>query len=141
MPKCSTSAKPGIATGAERCRPRLFHMIDVDQSGTLQVSEFVGPLSRWAHDSKTATWNLFREGAARCQKALLFLLVSGAKGATAKRTIHDSSHFNQSPFLVFLWAKFRVSFLAAGWPLPSDLSQPRFGRDDSARHRASSSTT
>ncbi|CAJ1336692.1 unnamed protein product [Effrenium voratum] len=33
---------------------QLFHMIDVDQSGTLQVSEFVGPLSRWAHDSKTA---------------------------------------------------------------------------------------
>ncbi|CAJ1405019.1 unnamed protein product [Effrenium voratum] len=33
---------------------QLFHMIDIDQSGTLQVSEFIGPLSRWAHDSKTA---------------------------------------------------------------------------------------
>ena len=29
-------------------------MIDADQSGTIEVSEFIGPLSRWAHDSKTA---------------------------------------------------------------------------------------
>ena len=29
-------------------------MIDVDQSGTIEVAEFIGPLSRWAHDSKTA---------------------------------------------------------------------------------------
>lgn len=33
---------------------QLFQMIDVDQSGTIEVSEFIGPLSRWAHDSKTA---------------------------------------------------------------------------------------
>ena len=32
----------------------LFHMIDVDQSGTVEAAEFIGPLSRWAHDSKTA---------------------------------------------------------------------------------------
>ena len=37
-------------------------MIDIDQSGTLQVSEFIGPLSRWAHDSKTATWTKGWEG-------------------------------------------------------------------------------
>ena len=29
-------------------------MIDVDNSGTIEVSEFIGPLSRWVHDSKTA---------------------------------------------------------------------------------------
>ena len=29
-------------------------MIDLDESGTIEVSEFIGPLSRWAHDSKTA---------------------------------------------------------------------------------------
>ena len=29
-------------------------MIDMDQSGTIEVAEFIGPLSRWAHDSKTA---------------------------------------------------------------------------------------
>eukprot|EP00913_Durusdinium_trenchii_P022022 g20694.t1 len=33
---------------------QLFQMIDVDQSGTIEVAEFIGPLSRWAHDSKTA---------------------------------------------------------------------------------------
>lgn len=33
---------------------QLFHMIDIDESGTIEVSEFIGPLSRWAHDSKTA---------------------------------------------------------------------------------------
>ncbi|OLQ04889.1 Sodium channel protein type 11 subunit alpha [Symbiodinium microadriaticum] len=33
---------------------QLFHMIDIDQSGTIEVAEFIGPLSRWAHDSKTA---------------------------------------------------------------------------------------
>ena len=33
---------------------QLFHMIDQDQSGTIEVAEFIGPLSRWAHDSKTA---------------------------------------------------------------------------------------
>lgn len=32
----------------------LFYMIDEDQSGTIDVAEFIGPLSRWAHDSKTA---------------------------------------------------------------------------------------
>lgn len=32
----------------------LFEMIDTDQSGTIEASEFIGPLSRWAHDSKTA---------------------------------------------------------------------------------------
>eukprot|EP00435_Cladocopium_sp_Y103_P014777 s1083_g3.t1 len=29
-------------------------MIDSDSSGTIEASEFIGPLSRWAHDSKTA---------------------------------------------------------------------------------------
>jgi len=33
---------------------QLFHMIDADQSGTIEIAEFIGPLSRWAHDSKTA---------------------------------------------------------------------------------------
>jgi len=33
---------------------QLFQMIDLDQSGTIEVAEFIGPLSRWAHDSKTA---------------------------------------------------------------------------------------
>lgn len=33
---------------------QLFQMIDHDQSGTIEVAEFIGPLSRWAHDSKTA---------------------------------------------------------------------------------------
>ena len=32
----------------------LFEMIDVDGSGSIEVAEFIGPLSRWAHDSKTA---------------------------------------------------------------------------------------
>ncbi len=32
----------------------LFHMIDLDQSGTVEAAEFIEPLSRWAHDSKTA---------------------------------------------------------------------------------------
>ena len=32
----------------------LFEMIDVDGSGAIEASEFIGPLSRWAHDSKTA---------------------------------------------------------------------------------------
>jgi len=33
---------------------QLFYMIDHDNSGTVEVDEFIGPLSRWAHDSKTA---------------------------------------------------------------------------------------
>mmetsp|Transcript_32604 Transcript_32604/g.76120 ORF Transcript_32604/g.76120 Transcript_32604/m.76120 type:complete len:641 (-) Transcript_32604:213-2135(-) len=33
---------------------QLFCMIDVDNSGTIEASEFIGPLSRWVHDSKTA---------------------------------------------------------------------------------------
>ncbi|CAL1125903.1 unnamed protein product [Cladocopium goreaui] len=33
---------------------QLFQMIDSDSSGTIEASEFIGPLSRWAHDSKTA---------------------------------------------------------------------------------------
>ena len=33
---------------------QLFQMIDEDGSGTIEVAEFIGPLSRWAHDSKTA---------------------------------------------------------------------------------------
>ena len=33
---------------------QLFTMIDQDSSGTIEVAEFIGPLSRWAHDSKTA---------------------------------------------------------------------------------------
>ncbi|CAK8991513.1 Calcium-dependent protein kinase 1, partial [Durusdinium trenchii] len=32
----------------------LFDMIDTDKSGTIEAAEFIGPLSRWAHDSKTA---------------------------------------------------------------------------------------
>ena len=32
----------------------LFEMIDADASGTIEAAEFIGPLSRWAHDSKTA---------------------------------------------------------------------------------------
>jgi len=32
----------------------LFEMIDLDGSGAIEAAEFVGPLSRWAHDSKTA---------------------------------------------------------------------------------------
>ena len=31
-------------------------MIDMEESGTLKVSDIIGPLSRWAHDSKTETW-------------------------------------------------------------------------------------
>ena len=33
---------------------QLFQMIDTDGSGTIESAEFIGPLSRWAHDSKTA---------------------------------------------------------------------------------------
>lgn len=33
---------------------QLFYMIDSDKSGTVTIEEFIGPLSRWAHDSKTA---------------------------------------------------------------------------------------
>jgi len=33
---------------------QLFQMIDSDGSGTIEAAEFIGPLSRWAHDSKTA---------------------------------------------------------------------------------------
>ena len=33
---------------------QLFQMIDVDGSGTIEAAEFIGPLSRWVHDSKTA---------------------------------------------------------------------------------------
>ncbi|CAE7645481.1 Cacna1c [Symbiodinium sp. CCMP2592] len=33
---------------------QLFSMIDVDNNGTIEVGEFIGPLSRWVHDSKTA---------------------------------------------------------------------------------------
>lgn len=32
----------------------LFEMIDLDGSGAIEAAEFIGPLSRWAHDSKTA---------------------------------------------------------------------------------------
>lgn len=32
----------------------LFEMIDLDGSGAIEAQEFIGPLSRWAHDSKTA---------------------------------------------------------------------------------------
>ncbi|CAE7898813.1 Sodium channel protein type 11 subunit alpha [Symbiodinium microadriaticum] len=32
----------------------LFQMIDTDGSGTIEASEFIKPLSRWVHDSKTA---------------------------------------------------------------------------------------
>lgn len=32
----------------------LFHMIDIDGSGTIEPHEFIRPLSRWVHDSKTA---------------------------------------------------------------------------------------
>ncbi|CAE7294204.1 unnamed protein product [Symbiodinium sp. CCMP2592] len=33
---------------------QLFLMIDADGSGYIEAHEFVGPLSRWVHDSKTA---------------------------------------------------------------------------------------
>jgi len=33
---------------------QLFQMIDTDGSGYIEASEFIGPLSRWIHDSKTA---------------------------------------------------------------------------------------
>eukprot|EP00439_Symbiodinium_sp_Y106_P080197 s44_g18.t4 len=43
---------------------QLFYMIDADGSGTVEAEEFVTPLSRWVHDSKTATrfikYNLMR---------------------------------------------------------------------------------
>ena len=29
-------------------------LLQADQSGTIEAAEFIGPLSRWAHDSKTA---------------------------------------------------------------------------------------
>ncbi|CAE7827096.1 Scn11a [Symbiodinium sp. CCMP2456] len=32
----------------------LFQMIDTDGSGTIEAPEFIKPLSRWVHDSKTA---------------------------------------------------------------------------------------
>ena len=32
----------------------LFEMIDTDGSGTIGAAEFIKPLSRWVHDSKTA---------------------------------------------------------------------------------------
>jgi len=32
----------------------LFEMIDADGSGTIEVGEFIAPLSRWVRDSKTA---------------------------------------------------------------------------------------
>ncbi|CAE7926007.1 FP1, partial [Symbiodinium sp. KB8] len=43
---------------------QLFHMIDADSSGTVEADEFIAPLSRWVHESKTATrfikYNLMR---------------------------------------------------------------------------------
>ena len=33
---------------------QLFEMIDVDGSGAVEAEEFIVPLSRWVHDSKTA---------------------------------------------------------------------------------------
>ncbi|CAE7772901.1 unnamed protein product, partial [Symbiodinium pilosum] len=30
---------------------QLFEMIDADGSGSVEASEFIGPLSRWVHDS------------------------------------------------------------------------------------------
>jgi len=33
---------------------QLFEMIDVDGSGSIEAAEFIAPLSRWVHDSKTA---------------------------------------------------------------------------------------
>ncbi|CAE7344048.1 SCN1A [Symbiodinium natans] len=33
---------------------QLFEMIDVDGSGAIEAAEFIAPLSRWVHDSKTA---------------------------------------------------------------------------------------
>ena len=34
---------------------QLFEMIDTTGEGQIRLSEFVAPLSRWVHDSKTAT--------------------------------------------------------------------------------------
>jgi len=34
---------------------QLFYMLDEDGGGTISLSEFTGALSRWLHDSKTAT--------------------------------------------------------------------------------------
>jgi len=43
---------------------QLFYMIDADGSGTVEADEFIAPLSRWVHESKTATrfikYNLMR---------------------------------------------------------------------------------
>ncbi|CAE7358076.1 CACNA1C, partial [Symbiodinium pilosum] len=43
---------------------QLFDMIDVDASGSIAMEEFIVPLSRWVHDSKTAPrfikYNLLR---------------------------------------------------------------------------------
>lgn len=43
---------------------QLFDMIDTDGSGTIEAPEFIRPLSRWVHDSKTAPrfikYNLMR---------------------------------------------------------------------------------
>ncbi|CAE7574100.1 Cacna1h [Symbiodinium natans] len=43
---------------------QLFQMIDIDDSGTVERDEFIQPLSRWVHDSKTAPrfikYNLMR---------------------------------------------------------------------------------
>lgn len=34
---------------------QFFGMIDADNSGSIEKEEFIGPLSRWIHESKTAT--------------------------------------------------------------------------------------
>ncbi|CAE7619191.1 RH47, partial [Symbiodinium sp. CCMP2456] len=43
---------------------QLFQMIDADDSGTVERDEFIAPLSRWVHESKTAPrfikYNLMR---------------------------------------------------------------------------------
>ena len=46
--------EPDVLSPLKTKMPPRFCMIDVDNSGTIEASEFIGPLSRWVHDSKTA---------------------------------------------------------------------------------------
>jgi len=40
---------------------QLFDMIDADGSGFIDSHEFIRPLSRWVHDSKTAPSHLVED--------------------------------------------------------------------------------
>lgn len=46
--------RPKLEGTAQVDLQQLFEMIDVDGSGAIEAEEFIAPLSRWVHDSKTA---------------------------------------------------------------------------------------